>query len=138
MGKIIKNRADLSSAYACKRPVLKPPFTRSAHILEMIDPVITMKAMKAINLVIIILHLGILSPQNLSTGCSKPCNRLLCGGRAPCGAQAKTMTPIKVKQNGPVVKLLPEHDEGVGQRFVTVCHGLTSLFRWVSSQQSNS
>jgi hypothetical protein len=37
------------------------------------------------------------------------------------GVQAKTTETnrgIRVKQNGPVVKLLPEHDEGVSYGFV--------------------
>jgi hypothetical protein len=38
------------------------------------------------------------------------------------GAQAKTTTRIGVKENSPVVKLLAEHDEGVGSGFCTVFH----------------
>ena len=39
--------------------------------------------------------------------------------------QAKTMAGIRVEENGPVVKLLPEHDEGVGYGLFTVSHGNT-------------
>jgi hypothetical protein len=46
----------------------------------------------------------------------------------PGGVQAKTMTRIGVKQNGPVVKLLAEHDERVGYGFVIVFHGSASPF----------
>src|SRR5271157_426148 len=43
------------------------------------------------------------------------------------GAQAKTTTGIDIEQNGPVVKLLPEHDQRVGYGLVTVFHGSTSV-----------
>ena len=39
------------------------------------------------------------------------------------GAQAKAMAGIGVEENGPVVKLLPEHDVRVGYGFVTVLDG---------------
>jgi hypothetical protein len=42
------------------------------------------------------------------------------------GAQAETTTGIGVEENGPVVKLLSEHDERVGNGFFTVFHGMTS------------
>jgi hypothetical protein len=41
--------------------------------------------------------------------------------------QAKTMTGVGVEENGPVVKLLPEHDPGVGYGFVTVFDRSASL-----------
>lgn len=46
----------------------------------------------------------------------------------PGGVQAKTMTRIGVKQNGPVVKLLAEHNQRVGYGFVIVFHGSASPF----------
>jgi hypothetical protein len=33
------------------------------------------------------------------------------------------MTGIGVKEHGPVVKLLPEHDEGISLESVTIVHG---------------
>ena len=36
--------------------------------------------------------------------------------------QPKTMTPVGVEENGPVVKFLPEHDVRVGYGFVSVLH----------------
>jgi hypothetical protein len=39
------------------------------------------------------------------------------------GTQAETMTAIWVEENGPVVKLLPEHDVRVAYRFVLVFQG---------------
>jgi hypothetical protein len=44
-------------------------------------------------------------------------------------AQAKTVTGIGVKENGPIVKLLPEHDEGIGYGLVIVLHGGIIPFR---------
>ena len=37
--------------------------------------------------------------------------------------QAKRMTRFRIKEDSPVVKLLPEHDKGVGYGFLTVYHG---------------
>jgi hypothetical protein len=37
-------------------------------------------------------------------------------------AETKTMTGIGVEEDGPVVKLLPEHDVRIGYGFVTVFH----------------
>ena len=38
------------------------------------------------------------------------------------------MTGISVKQDGPIVKFLPKHDERIGYGFVTVFRGGTLLF----------
>ena len=38
------------------------------------------------------------------------------------GAQAKAITGIRVEQNGPVIELFPEHNEGVGSGFIAVFH----------------
>jgi hypothetical protein len=43
----------------------------------------------------------------------------------PGRVQTKTSTRVRVEENGPVVKLLPEHDERIGYRFFTVFHGST-------------
>jgi hypothetical protein len=40
-------------------------------------------------------------------------------------AQAKSIAAIRVKENGPVVKLLPEYDHRVGYGFFIVLHGST-------------
>jgi hypothetical protein len=50
------------------------------------------------------------------------------------GVQAKPMTGIGVEENGPVVKLLPEHDKRVGYGFLTVLHGSILPFRSISPQ----
>jgi len=39
------------------------------------------------------------------------------------GAQAKTMTAIGIEENGPVVELLPEHDERIPYGFLIGVHG---------------
>ena len=41
----------------------------------------------------------------------------------PGRVQAKTMTGIGVERDGPVVKLLPEYDEGIGYGSFIVCQG---------------
>jgi hypothetical protein len=45
----------------------------------------------------------------------------------PGRIKAKTMTRIRVEENSPVVKLLPEHDHRVGYGFVTVFDRSASL-----------
>ena len=44
------------------------------------------------------------------------------------GAQAKAMSGIRVEQNGPIVKLLAEHDERFGYGFVIVFYGAFLVF----------
>jgi hypothetical protein len=43
-------------------------------------------------------------------------------------AQAKSIAAIRVKENGPVVKLLPEHYQGIDCGFFIVLHGSTVPF----------
>jgi hypothetical protein len=43
-------------------------------------------------------------------------------------AQTKGTTGIGIEENGPIVKRLPEHDEGVGYGSLTVYHGSTVPF----------
>jgi hypothetical protein len=42
------------------------------------------------------------------------------------GAQAKTVTGVGVEEDGPVVKLLPEHDQWVGYGSFSVLHDTSS------------
>jgi hypothetical protein len=44
------------------------------------------------------------------------------------GVQAKTIARVRIKKNGPVVKLLPEHDPTVGYGFFIVVHGSIRIF----------
>jgi hypothetical protein len=48
------------------------------------------------------------------------------------GVQAKTATGIGIKEHGPVVKLLPEHDERIGYGFFTVFHVRSLSFHSIS------
>jgi hypothetical protein len=43
----------------------------------------------------------------------------------PGGVQAEAAAGIRIEEDSPVVKLLPEHDKGVGYGFLTVYHGTT-------------
>ena len=52
--------------------------------------------------------------------------------------QAKTTARIRVKEHGPIVKLLPEQDKWVDYGFLTVFHGSTLSLSLNISRQSNT
>jgi hypothetical protein len=49
------------------------------------------------------------------------------------GIEAKGITGIRIKKNGPVIKLLPKHNQRVGYGIVSLGHRLTS-FKWLGLQ----
>ena len=50
-------------------------------------------------------------------------------------AQAETVTGVRVKQNGPVIKLLSEHDPRIAYGFITVFDHSTHPFRATSAHK---